>query len=294
MGPEVNWRAHLLVSSLHAAEAVARRASIADAQLAAAIESPALQLAAEIRAAHLPVNRFWAHLIPLAAKSAGRKQLVETAVTKTIGRGPRFDVVVANLAACIAGLEAAVRGALPDLSEQLALRERPLREQWEARGPGMMQQIARLTDEALLVSNCEVLLVHPALGGGGESHLSYNSVRIEAVLANPVAELPEVVRLAWLIAQLQLDLPTFSESIHADRLPHIARYAMLPAALIAAESVEIVRHAPDELQRAISAWRLAAPPDVDAGALINQWWQTYQETRPPWRIALAALDKMFG
>jgi hypothetical protein len=294
MGPEITWRPHALVSSLHAAEAASREQPVAEARMAAAVEQPAAHLAAEIRAAHLPAARFWGHLIPLAANIAGRRQLVETAVTKTIGRGPRFEAVVAILEASLAAVDNAVRAALPNLNDELALRERPLREQWEARGPGMVHQIACLTDEQLLAPNCEVLLVHPALGGGGEAHLAYNSVRIEAVLANPVAELPEVVRLAWLVAQLQLDLPVISESIHADRLPHIARYAMLPPTLVAAEAVELVRFAPDELGRAISAWGLAAPPGVDAAALISEWWQTYQETRPPFRVALAALDQMFG
>jgi hypothetical protein len=158
----------------------------------------------------------------------------------------------------------------------------------------MLNEIGRLTDESLIATNLDVLLVHPALGGGGDAHLAYNSVRIEAVLANPVAELPEAVRLAWLVSQLQLDLPVHSEEIHADRLPHIARYAMLPAALIAAESVELVRFAPDALAQAVSAWHLAVPPGVDAAALISEWWQTYQETRPPWNVALAALDQLFG
>ena len=205
-----------------------------------------------------------------------------------------MDAIVGNLSAAVAEVEAAHRAALPNCAEELALRERPLREQWEARGPGLVAQIGLLTDESLLVPQCEMLLVHPALGGGGEAHLAYNSVRFEAVLANPMAELPEVVRLGWLIAQLQLDLPRHSESIHADRLPHIARFAMLPAALIAAEAVELARFSPDTLRLAISSWRLASPPDVDSADMVSRWWQTYQESRPPWNVALTALDRMFG
>jgi hypothetical protein len=33
---------------------------------------------------------------------------------------------------------------------------------------------------------------------------------------------------------------------------------------------------------------------VDGPATVLQWWQTYQESRPPWPVALAALDQMFG
>jgi hypothetical protein len=294
MALELTWRPHMLLSGLHAAEAIARSQPLADSRLAEALEEPALRFAAEINAAAIPARRFWAHLIPLAAKIAGRRQLVETAVIKTTGRTARFETIVSNLQATIAAVESALAAALPNLSVELALRERPLREQWEARGAGMLRRIAELTDDSLLVPACDVLLVHPALGGGGDTHLAYNSVRIEAVLANPMAELPEVVRLAWLIAQLHLDLPLHSEPIHADRLPHIARYAMLPPALIAAESVELVRCAADLIPQAISAWRLAVPTGVDAATLVSQWWQTYLETRPPWNVALEALDQLFG
>jgi len=294
MSTEVTWRAVPLVSHLHAAEAIARSRPLADQRLAAALAEPAALLAAEIRAANLPAERFWRTLIPQAANTSIRRQLVETAVLKTAGRSPRLESTVTTVSAALAAVETAGQAALPKFAEEMELRERPLREQWEARGPGLLTQIGLLTEPELIVESCPALLVYPALGGGGEAHLVANSVRIEAVLANPVVELPEVVRLAWLIAQLETNLPAYSDAIHADRLPHIARYAMLPAALAAAEYVELGRLSPETMQLAVRAWGLAVPSGVDAAALIADWWQTYQATRPPWRVALAALDQLFG
>ena len=294
MAVELSWRPNPLVSCLHAAEAVSRNLPLADARLAAAMEGPAQRLAADIRAAHLPEHRFWRQLIGLAGNNANRRQLVEAAVIRTIGRGPGFEQMVTNLAAAVMEVDSAQRIALPNLAHELPLRERPLREQWEARGPGLLHQLSLITEEDILLERCEVLLVHPALGGGGEAHLANNSVRFEAVLANPVAELPEIVRLAWLIAQLKLDLPAFSETIHADRLPHVASYAMLPAVLKAAEAVELARFTPQTMRHAVIAWRLPEPRGVDGAALAFEWWQTYQDTRPPVPVALAALDQMFG
>jgi hypothetical protein len=293
MATTVHWRTTPLLTGLHAAEALARNMPLTDARLADALQQPANQLATEINASRLPTHRFWNHLIPLSATVSGRRQLVETAVAKTIGRGPRFEIIVTNLAACVAAIETALQSAIPELADELSLRERPLREQWDARGPGMLLAIGHLTEEGLLPTECHVVPVLPALGGDGHAHLAYNSARIEAVLANPHAELPEIVRLAWLLAQLQLDLPIHSESIHADRLPHIARFAMLPAALAAAEQVELARFTQETVSQAIIAWRLAAPAGSDAASLVMQWWETYLQTRPPFRIALAALDQMF-
>ena len=140
----------------------------------------------------------------------------------------------------------------------------------------------------------DVLLVRPAFGGAGAAHLQSNSPRIEAVLANPHADLPEVVRLAWLVAQLDLDLPRHSEEIQADRLPHVARLAMIPPVLKAAEAVELVRYSPELIGRAIAAWHLAVPPGLDAAAVASDWWETYQLDKTPFQVALAALDAMVG
>lgn len=205
-----------------------------------------------------------------------------------------MDGMIASLEGALGAIDMANQSALPNLNEELEFRERPIHEQWEARGNGMMQRIGQLTEEGLIAPQCDVLLVHPALGGAGEAHLAYNSVRIEAVLANPNAELPEVVRLAWLIAQLQLDLPKYSDTIHADRLVQVARYAMLPPTLIAAQDVELARFTPELIGQAICGWRVQQPAETDVATAIGQWWQTYLETQPPWNVALAALDQMLG
>lgn len=64
----------------------------------------------------------------------------------------------------------AMQRAIPNLQQELELRVRPLKEQWEARGPGLLKTFANLTEESLLVEEAKVLLVHPVLGGGGEAH----------------------------------------------------------------------------------------------------------------------------
>jgi hypothetical protein len=294
MATQLTWKPDTLVSLLHAGEAASRGVALADPRLAEAVEQPAAELASHMRANQISTPRLWRHLIPLAAKLANRRQLAETVVTKIIGRVDRFEAIAAQLAAGIAGIEMAGRAALPNLAEELPLRERPLREQWEARGPGLLHQLGLVTEEQLLPEQADVLLLHPALGGAGVAHLKYNSVRLEAVLANPQAELPEVVRLGWLIGQLQLDVPVYSEHIHADRLLHIAQFAMLPAILAAAERVELARLTPETVRLAIDTWRLQTPEGVDGAALVLQWWETYSATRPPWRVALTALDQLFG
>ena len=289
----LRWRPHFTTSCLHAAEALSRGLPIVDQPLAEAIATPAQELAQRIAAETVSGPRLWRYLFGLSATAGSSRELALQALTKTLGR-QRAELSLPRMAGALVGLESAVRRAFPDLTEELELRMGPLREQWEARGPGMLHAIRLRTDESLIAEEAQVLIVQPALGGGGQAHHSANAVRIEAVLANPHADLPEVVRLAWLVAQLQLDLPAYSDRIHADRLPHVAAFAMLMPALEAAQEVELVHASPALLQRAIAAWHLSVPADLDAPQVVLQWWETYRDSRPPFPVALTALDQMLG
>jgi len=291
MSIATRWIANSSASALHAAAALLRGMTLADERLAAALEEPAAELGREIEIAGLARDPLLEHLISLAAGIENNRELVQVALNKTVGVDHSAEVRN-RLTGRITDVEGAVRRALPTLVDDLALRGGPLRELWDARGPGMLAAAGRIADEGLIVSRADVVLVHPALGGAGVAHLRYNSVRIEAVLANPDAELPEVARLGWLLLQLNLDVPAYSETIPPGRLPRTAALAMIPVALSAAEKVELVRADEPTIRRAAGRWPRwhgATPTDADT---LAAWWRTYTQTRPRWPVALAALDKM--
>jgi len=124
--------------------------------------------------------------------------------------------------------------------------------------------------------------------------LQHNAVSFEAVLTNSVPQLPEVVRLAWLLSQLQCDLPVFSDHVNAQRLPHVAAFALLPAVLQAASEVELGPFSPEQIARAVDAWQLPKVANQDTTSVVHAWWQTYLADRPGWPVALMALDQMLG
>ncbi len=290
---QLHWRPHFTTSCLHAAEALAHGLPIVEPQLSEAIAAPAQELARAIAAETMSAPRFWRWLFALSTSGGSSRELALLALTKTVGR-QRAELLLNRMAGAIVGVESAVRRVFPDLMSELELRMRPLREQWEARGPGLLHGVGVRTEESLIPGQAQVIVVQPALGGGGQAHLSANAVRIEAVLVNPHAELPETVRLAWLLAQLELDLPAYSDRIHADRLPHVAAFAMLMPVLEAAQEVELVQFSPALLERAIAAWHLSVPADLNAPQVVLQWWETYRDSRPPFPVALTALDQMLG
>lgn len=289
----LRWLPNLATSALHAAEASWRGEMFADAKLAAVVREPAAALSQQITSHFLPELRMWRNLAAFVPTFDTRRQAVKIAGLRSQG-SPLSDIAVAAIAGAVTDLERAVSNAFPGLAEELELRGRVLREQWEARGPGMMKRMQEQLPPDVILAASDVLLVQPALGGDGKPHLVNNTVRMEAVLANPHPKLPESVRLAWLLSQLNLDIPKYSEDIHPDRLPHITAFAMLPVVLEAAHYVELVTFDRELLPLAIEAWRLRVPADVDGPELVANWWMTYQEAKPTLAVALKALDEMFG
>lgn len=225
--------------------------------------------------------------------------LAERAVTKLYGGGGETEI--SHLAAWISTVERQYydwhreRSATP-LVDEIVTRTAPLHDQWDARGPGMLREIGRLTDPRLVADRADVVMVLPVLGGDGHAHLPANLVTFEAMLTNADESLPEVMRLAWLLAQLQFDLPVMTGSLPPRRLPHVAQVAMLPPVLQAGAEVELCAYNERTLAAAALLWR-AASTEEEATNMAQtswQWWSTYQSSPVRWQVASAALAEMLA
>jgi hypothetical protein len=190
-------------------------------------------------------------------------------------------------------LEQSLDAALPRLEDELNLRCGPLQQQWEARGPGLLATMGRIAEEDLIPPSARMVLVHPVLGGGGVAHPSYNAVSFEAMLTDSMDGLPEVVRMAWLLGQLNLELPRFSDRLGAPRSIHLGALALVPITLAAAEQVELARCDATTIGRAMAQW---CQPDTtpEKAKSVAEWWNVYHTSRPPLDIALEALQRMPG
>jgi hypothetical protein len=305
---QVHWRASAAVSCYHAAEALMRELPLADEALTAALAGPAGALRQTLQDEDISIEQFMGHVVPWAAESDNTLELARVALIKTIGRA-RAEPRVGQYQALLADVKTAFRTALPipkgvgppndakgsdpfwDLEETLAAGIGPLQLRWNAQGLGLLGGIVRWTEPEILVEEALVMLVHPALGGGGAAHLPYNSVRIESVPVDSVAELPEAVRLSWLLGMLNLDLPRYSEVIRPQHLNTVAGLALLPIALAAAEPLELARCDEASIRLAMQEWLRAGEKTEDWVGTVSVWWQTYRETRPEWITALQGLDR---
>ncbi len=293
----LEWMTQIRPTVFHAAAGMSAGRSPLQAEWHEAMGNHCRQVANLLLANSVPLRPFWSHLIVLSAPHDALSQIVSTVIRKLRGvRGvhdPQIDAVAHEVSAI-------VQQATTHLisSTELQTRSQPLRQQWEAYGPGLMRLIADRTAEDLMVERCRVLLVQPIFGGAGAAHLDYNAVHLEAMLVNADDRLPECLRLAWLVAQLNHDLPKYCERLHRDRLPAVGGLAMLPVTLTAAEQLGLARLDRTTLLMAIDRWlplpfhAESWPDHAQLADTIERWWNVCSSGDHTWPAALAALDQM--
>ncbi len=294
----VRWTPNFSVSALHAAHAVCTfRTQVTDSRIAETFENFAGFLQQWcVDSGHIEPSRFWHILISTALDIESNYELLEATLRKC---GAFADsTTVTALAGMVTDIEAAFKQMFPKYLEQIQFRTRPLQEQWLGYSGGLIAHIGRLTEKELLVDEAKVVAVQPVLGGFGVAHIQNNMVRVEAMLTNPLAELPEIVRLVWLLSQLQLELPRFSDLLGTKVLEKVAPLAMLPPALASAQVVELSHCTNEVAAMAIEHWHVPTPAGLslqdDVVPALMDWWETYLQTRPTWHIAMQALAKMLG
>jgi len=289
---EIQFITRPTATALHAAAALAQGRTLVNEQLAADLAEPTKALALEFGSLTVPPARMWRNLSAIGCAYDGAKAIVEMTCQRTVGRNKVTPGAISSMASCVAEiLRVSASHALS--AEELKTRSGPISMQWKARGPGLLKNLVRHSDEIVVAPKAEVYLVAPVQGGGGVAHLPFNTIRFEAMLANALDTLPEVVRLAWLLAQLNVDLPVVGENIMADRLPMVGQLALLPPALLAAEEVELVYPVANLWELAIETW--IAPANAgDVNEQLRSWWEVYQEEKPKWPFAITALDRMLG
>jgi hypothetical protein len=293
----LHWNASALAGCFRAVEALFRSQQLADPALAEVLAEPADRLLAALHDEGIPAESFLSHIIPLAAGTGGLHQISEVALIRTIGRTDtpsrlrRFWDLLTDL-------KTAFTAAQPRCAELLPGPMKQLEGRWNAHGVGILGGVITGTEPGVLVEEAMVVVAPPILGGGGAAYLPYNVALVETVVDDPTPELPEVVRLAWLLAMLNLDLPRYSENIRPDRRATVAALAMLPIVLTAAADVRLASCDEAAIQRAVEVW-LPLPQfqnrtAAEWAALLVQWHATFRDMRPPLGQALMALDVLMG
>jgi len=288
---ELNWQTDRTASACWAAVALARDQELVDSSVARGLSPHARHLRDFAGGHGLSLTQLSKHLLPLSSDRAGREELAKVTIRKALGpdKSPETHRELATL---LGDVVSTFQKAVPRLKTELELREQPIRQQWEARGPGVLHGMRRLVDGELLPPQARIVLVYPVLGGGGEAFVAYNLVHLEAMLTNVDDRLPEVVRLAWLLSCLNLELPRYSDGLGTQRIGRIGPMAMLPLALASASEVELARFDLATVRLAMELWRVRSAANDELAGVIYEWGETYLAARPPFRTAVLALERL--
>jgi len=290
---KLNWTASLPVSCLYAAECLVRNLPLADPVIGEALAEPAARLQEALQEDYLPAETFWSHVVPLAANFPGQLELATIALTKTIGR-TEADKRIGRYRGLLIDIKNAFSRATVQSNDEPAARIDALRQRWHDTGIGLLAQMVNWTEPQIIVEEATVCVVHPDRGGGGVGYVPYNLAVIEGVSDDPVAELPEIVRLAWLLSTLNLDVPRYSENIENNRLATVAALAMIPVAVKSAADIRLTKLDSGAIGRAVQSW-MTAPDKADEWTrALEQWWETYSTMRPAWPTALKGLDVLLS
>lgn len=289
---ELRWQPSFDVSALHAAWAVSCGRKLRDEGLQAELAPVVSQLEQTAASWSLPESHFWRQMLALSADHPSNQELAERLFRRLVSSS-LSPATVSLFAGTIANCKAIMRRRFGQMMEELAVRAGPLTLAWEARGPGLLYQLASLTESDFLVESATVLLVQPVVGGDGGAHLNTNRVHIEAVLTDVESALPETLRLAWLLGQLNLDRPLYGERMHGHSLAELAELALLPAVLTAADYVQLATYSSETVRLALTHW-LRTPTELlePLEQVLTAWWETAKESEWPWQTSLVGLSKM--
>ncbi|MEZ6091111.1 MAG: hypothetical protein R3C05_24435 [Pirellulaceae bacterium] len=287
---KITWKTTPEVSALHAAAALSTGQAIVDRKLSDVIGQGVHAISDRLAVAEIEIDRFWNNLIAHHGRIKDDRGRVETALLHSGCGEFAADSIAPTISGHLADLKIAFFDAYPKISEQLPLRARVLTEQWEARGPGLMAVIGKLTHRDLIPKKATVTFLQPALGGGGDVHPESGLAWIEAVLANPHQDLPEVVRLGWLLGRLSIGRKAASKLVDAKRLPDLATLALLPIVLQAAREVELVGEI--GVSELVEHWNVRRRHSACDPQQLEQWWAQMVAGGTPFPVRLKALDKM--
>ena len=283
---QLAWRISPSVTCYHAANQVRLGRHLLNAELESALRGPVEKLQESLVEERLRAENFWQIVIPIAAEFSLPRQLAETALTKLMGSveaKPR----VGRFERDLIGIRSAFlqnQKAAPEAAAEL------LKHAWAKYGEGLLGGIEHWTEAGVLVENASVFVMPNLSGGGGEAHAVFNSVRVEQLADSAM----EAVHLAWLLGQLNLDVPRFSELVPGENRHLIAGLSMIPVAFAAAEFAEIAECTPEMMNHAVEAWLGPSEQVPHWQKCVVDWWEVYKLQRPPWPAAMQALAGLVG
>ncbi len=286
---KVLWSYARQLNALHALERLAVQNHLADQKLEVGLRATVAQIMDRLALAEVDVRVFWSRFMHAGDDSLSDTDRITQALQAAGCNEWTIDTTTAALVRRLAEARVAVNEVYPRMDDQLSLRARPLKDQWDTYGPGLLRLIGKLTHPDLLPNRMTLVLVHPASGGYGQAYPEERRGVVEAVLTNVVPGIPEVVRVAWVLASICLGHSQSNRLVAPEHLPRVGSLASIPIVIHAAAELELLQETSLDslLPRIAEFWETEIPADV-----LQRWWEQQQTGSVPFAVGLKALDRM--
>ena len=298
------WKPATVLSSIHAARLVAVSAEVTDQKLEQAIVPFATEVNNRLLSASIDASSFWSELVCDVVRESDLTAATQNALVASGCSELQLDQAAPGIARQLEECRLALNSQFPRLDEQLQLRSRPLRDRWESVGPGLLRLIMKeiwsdSPPKRWSPTRMDVLLVKPMRGGDGGFDAESRSIWIEAMLTDVSVRVPEVLRLAWLVTQCNIDhhLQEMKEDAiqdeHSDLKPAWS-LATVPLVLKCASELDLVA-APDlPISESLELWRFISgdtASEIAVSEIVVDWWKSVEEQPMPLPLKLKELDQ---
>ncbi len=154
---------------------------------------------------------FWERLFAEYAIDPGNARACEIALIDAGCSELQLEQTAGAISNRLGECRLAFQRRFPKLSEQLELRGKPLKDRWNEVGLFLLSDIAHQIwreqpPEDWWPSRIDGLLVQPMRGGDGNYDTESRKFWVEAVLTDIDPTVPEVLRVAWLLTQIAIEI----------------------------------------------------------------------------------------
>lgn len=320
---KLNWIASTTLSLLRAVESAGRasvRTPLKNPEHAAVIRAEASRITDRLVSVSVTEAAFWDHFIDevvsCGTDPALTSQLCEVALLRAGHSHLQSDQTAAAIFRSLETCRRAFQADSPRLTEQLRLRYAPLKQAYEAYGPGMLRSIGNQIwngspPKDWWPSRATVHAVQPIMTGAAGRSTGQTSVWIEAVLTDISPEVPEWLRLVQQLTETAIETHTRTHASHFGEDPVKSSNSsstelpwslgIVPLILHQAADRGLTGGSPMPLATALHLWRSGgerpSSPDrfVDVlGNVLENWWLDVGSQATAFPIALKELSGMLA
>jgi hypothetical protein len=267
----IRWVARPELCVAQAAYVVATGSRCVDPKLEQRLVEPVTGINTRLISASIDVAAFWQHYRREVARTDDGRASCAAALLAAGCSELQLEQTTKAVSSRLSECRTQFQHRFPKLEDQLKLRGRPLSEQWNECGTGLLRQIQRRIwgtspPDNWWPTRIDGLLVQPMRGGDGGYQLSPPSIWMEAMLTDADPAVPEVLRLASLVTGLAIERHLQDS---AGQLAQAWQLAVVPLVLAAARELELIRGATLPIAEATRMWQLGGDSVAD---ILRDWW----------------------